>query len=51
MEIGPILLFQAIRPNFVNSMHTDAGRVNRFRVMCETIPPSVEVLANDSAIC
>ena len=44
------LLFQAIRPSFVNSMHTDAGRVNRFRVMYETIPPSVEVLANDSTI-
>lgn len=44
------LLFQTIRPNFVNSMHSDVGRVNRFRVMYETISPSVEVLASDSRV-
>lgn len=39
------LLYQAVRPSFVHAMHTDAGRVNRFKVMYQEVPPVVETLA------
>lgn len=39
------LLYQATQPAFVDGMHTDADRVNRFKVMYDAVPPSVEVLA------
>jgi len=39
------LLYQAIQPAFVDGMHTDGDRVNRFKVMYDAVPPSVEVLA------
>ena len=39
------LLYQATQPGFVDGMHTDSERVNRFKVMYDAVPPSVEVLA------
>ena len=44
------LLYQAIQPSFVNSLHADTGKVNRFKVMYAENPPSVETLAKASAI-
>jgi hypothetical protein len=49
-ETGPFsvearLLYQATQPAFVDGMHTDGDRVNRFKVMYDAVPPSVEVLA------
>ena len=38
------LLYQATQPAFVDGMHTDGDRVNRFKVMYDAVPPSVEVL-------
>ena len=40
------LLYQATQPGFVDGMHTNGDRVNRFKVMYDAIPPSVEVLAS-----
>jgi hypothetical protein len=39
------LLYQATQPGFVDGMHTDGDRVNRFKVMYDAIPPTVEILA------
>ena len=39
------LLYQATQPGFVDGMHTDGDRVNRFKVMYDAVPPSVEELA------
>lgn len=39
------LLYQATQPGFVDGMHTHGDRVNRFKVMYDAVPPSVEVLA------
>jgi len=39
------LLYQATQPGFVDGMHNDGDRVNRFKVMYDAVPPSVEVLA------
>jgi hypothetical protein len=39
------LLYQAIQPGFVDGMHNVGDRVNRFKVMYDAVPPSVEVLA------
>ena len=39
------LLYQATQPAFVDGMHTTGDRVNRFKVMYDAVPPSVEVLA------
>ncbi len=39
------LLYQATQPGFVDGMHTDGDRVNRFKVMYDAVPPGVEVLA------
>ena len=39
------LLYQATQPGFVDGMHTDGDRVNRFKVMYDAVPPSIEVLA------
>jgi hypothetical protein len=39
------LLYQATQPAFVDGMHTDGDRVNRFKVMYDVVQPSVEVLA------
>jgi len=44
------LLYQTIQPSFVNSLHADAGKVNRFKVMYAANPPAVETLAQDSAV-
>ena len=44
------LHYQAIQPSFVNSLHSDAGKVNRFKVMYAENPPVVETLASTSAI-
>ena len=38
------LLYQATQPAFVDGMHNDADRVNRFKVIYDDVPPSVEVL-------
>ena len=38
------LLYQATQPAFVDGMHTVGDRVNRFKVMYDAVPPSVEVL-------
>jgi hypothetical protein len=42
------LLYQATQPGFVDGMHIDGERVNRFKVMYDAVPPSVEVLASAS---
>ena len=39
------LLYQATQPGFVDGMHNIGDRVNRFKVMYDAVPPSVEVLA------
>ena len=39
------LLYQATQPAFVHGMHTVADRVNRFKVMYDDVPPTVEELA------
>ena len=49
-EAGPYavethLLYQATQPGFVDGMHTTGDRVNRYKVMYDAVPPSVEVLA------
>jgi len=44
------LYYQAIQPSFVNSLHADAGKVNRFKVMYTENPPVVETLAQTSAV-
>ena len=44
------LHYQAIKPSFVNSLHADAGKVNRFKVMYAENPPVVETLAQSSAV-
>jgi hypothetical protein len=38
------LLYQATQPAFVDGLHTVGDRVNRFKVMYDAVPPSVEVL-------
>jgi len=42
------LLYQAIQPGFVDGLHADGDRVNRFRVMYEEQSPTVETLATAS---
>ena len=44
------LHYQSIQPSFVNSLHADAGKVNRFKVMYAENPPVVETLAQTSAV-
>jgi hypothetical protein len=44
------LLYQSIQPGFVDGLHADGDRVNRFRVMYEEQPPTIEVLATDTGI-
>jgi len=39
------LLYQATQPGFVDGMHNTGDRVNRFKVMYDAVPPTVEVLA------
>ena len=39
------LLYQSTQPGFVDGMHNVGDRVNRFKVMYDAVPPSVEVLA------
>jgi hypothetical protein len=39
------LLYQSVQPAFVDSMHTAAPRVDRFKSMVAQTPPRVEVLA------
>ncbi len=39
------LLYQATQPAFVDGMHNHGDRVNRFKVMYDAVPPSVEILA------
>jgi hypothetical protein len=43
VEVG--LLYQATQPAYVDGMHNTGDRVNRFKVMYDAVPPSVEVLA------
>jgi hypothetical protein len=38
------LLYQATQPAFVDGLHTVGDRVNRFKVMYDAVPPSVELL-------
>jgi hypothetical protein len=39
------LLYQATQPAFVDGMHNTGERVNRFKVMYDRVPPTVETLA------
>jgi hypothetical protein len=39
------LLYQATQPAFVDGMHNTGDRVNRFKVMYDQVPPTVEILA------
>jgi hypothetical protein len=53
-QTGPFAIeaklhYQSIQPAFVNSLHADAGKVNRFKIMYAETPPSVETLAQASA--
>jgi hypothetical protein len=43
------LLYQATQPGFVDGMHSDGDRVNRFKVMYDAVPPTVEVLDTATA--
>ncbi len=38
------LLYQATQPGFVDGMHNVGDRVNRFKVMYDEVPPTVELL-------
>jgi hypothetical protein len=38
------LLYQATQPGFVDGMHNTGDRINRFKVMYDAVPPTVEVL-------
>jgi hypothetical protein len=40
------LLYQATQPAFVYGLHTHGARVNRFKVMYDATPPTVEELAS-----
>ena len=42
------LLYQATQPAFVDGLHTDGDRVNRFKQMYDAVPPTVEVLDTTS---
>jgi hypothetical protein len=42
------LLYQATQPAFVNGLHSHGDKVNRFKVMYDEVPPTVEELASDS---
>jgi hypothetical protein len=42
------LLYQATQPAFVDGLHIDGDRVNRFKVMYDAVPPSVEILGIDT---
>lgn len=44
-SIEVALLFQATQPAFVDGMHNTGNRVNRFKVMYDKVPPTVETLA------
>ena len=44
------LLYQAVQPAFIDSMHTNAQRVDRFKAMAQQNPPTVEVLASSSTV-
>jgi hypothetical protein len=44
-SIEVALLFQATQPAFVDGMHNTGDRVNRFKVMYDQVPPTVETLA------
>jgi hypothetical protein len=41
-------LYQATQPAFVDGLHVDGDKVNRFKVMYDTVAPSVELLDEDS---
>lgn len=43
------LLFQAVRPTFIESLQADEERVQRYRHFVDAIPPSVEELARAGA--
>ena len=43
------LLYQATQPAFVDGMHTDGARVNRFKRMYDAVPPKAELLATASS--
>jgi hypothetical protein len=43
------LLYQAVRPGFVEALHGDDPRVSRYKQMVEAIPPVVEELATDTS--
>jgi len=52
-KIGPYqveakLLYQATQPAFVDGLHSHGDKVNRFKVMYDEVPPTVEELASDS---
>jgi len=42
------LLYQATQPAFVNGLHSHGDKVNRFKVMYDAVPPTVEELASAS---
>lgn len=49
-QVDARLLFQAVQPSFINSMHTSAPRVDQFKAMAQLNPPTVEVLTSSSAL-
>ena len=44
------LLYQSVQPAFIDSMHSLTQRVTRFKSMAQQQPPTVEVLASNSAV-
>jgi len=44
------LLYQATQPAFVDGMHNTGDLVNRFKVMYDAVPPTVEVLATATSL-
>lgn len=48
-QVQARLLYQAVRPSFINSLHADDARVERYKHMVKNIPPSVEELARAHA--
>jgi hypothetical protein len=43
------LYYQSIKPSFVQSMHSEAPRVVRFKAMYDAVSPPAEILARDAA--
>jgi hypothetical protein len=49
LTVEAALLYQAVRPTFIDALHADSAPVNRLKLMTRMLPPAVETLATASA--